>query len=147
MAEPSLGSSSPEMLLPDYDDDQTPEDEELPEGDTNFGNEIEELAKEGEMPIQELLSLYGYAGSGSPEEEDEEYEEEDADGDEEDDDDDEGEDMDNDESSRSTGELKKSKLQDAMANFQFHMRQFVCRLAEEMLSYSAVADVMSDFTW
>ncbi|XP_077104775.1 mesoderm induction early response protein 1b [Siphateles boraxobius] len=109
MAEPSLGSSSPEMLLPDYDDDQTPEDEELPEGDTNFGNEIEELAKEGEMPIQELLSLYGYAGSGSPEEEDEEYEEEDVDGDEEEEDDDEGEDMDNDESSRSTGELKKSK--------------------------------------
>jgi len=36
---------STEMLLPDYDDDQTPEDEELPEGDTNFGNEIEELAK------------------------------------------------------------------------------------------------------
>ncbi|XP_051733310.1 mesoderm induction early response protein 1b isoform X3 [Ctenopharyngodon idella] len=46
MAEPSLGSSSPEMLLPDYDDDQTPEDEELPEGDTSFGTEIEELAKE-----------------------------------------------------------------------------------------------------
>ncbi|XP_048018496.1 mesoderm induction early response protein 1b isoform X1 [Megalobrama amblycephala] len=108
MAEPSLGSSSPEMLLPDYDDDQTPEDEELPEGDTNFGSEIEELAKEGEMPIQELLSLYGYGGRGSPEEEEEEDEEEDADGDEEEDDD-EGEDMDNDESSRSTGELKKSK--------------------------------------
>ncbi|XP_067310503.1 mesoderm induction early response protein 1b isoform X3 [Pseudorasbora parva] len=108
MAEPSLGSSSPEMLLPDYDDDQTPEDEELPEGDTNFGIEIEELAKEGEMPIQELLSLYGYGGSGSPEEEEEEDEEEDVDGDEEEDDD-EGEDMDNDESSRSTGELKKSK--------------------------------------
>ncbi|XP_065133150.1 mesoderm induction early response protein 1b isoform X2 [Paramisgurnus dabryanus] len=123
MAEPSLGSSSPgvsvgsdnvdfepsaEMLLPEYEDDQTPEDEELPEGDANFSNEIEELEKEGEMPIQELLNLYRYGGSGSPEdEEDEEDEEEDVDGDE--DDDDEGEDIDNDESSRSNEELKKSK--------------------------------------
>ncbi|XP_058611162.1 mesoderm induction early response protein 1b isoform X3 [Onychostoma macrolepis] len=110
MAEPSLGSSSPEMLLPDYDDDQTPEDEEVPEGESNFGNEIEELAKEQEMPIQELLSLYGYGGSGSPEEEEDDEDEEDVDGEEEDDEDDEGEDMDNDESSRSTGELKKSKV-------------------------------------
>ncbi|XP_051553998.1 mesoderm induction early response protein 1-like isoform X1 [Myxocyprinus asiaticus] len=125
MAEPSLGSSSPGisvgsenvdfepsagMLLPDYEDNQTPEDEEVQEGDANFSNEIEDLAKEGEMPIQELLNLYGYGGSGSPEEEEDEEEEdeEDADGDEEEEDD-EGEDMDNDESSRSTGELKKSK--------------------------------------
>ncbi|TRZ03613.1 hypothetical protein DNTS_022274 [Danionella cerebrum] len=98
------------MLLPDYDDDQTPEEEEVPEGEANFGNEIEELAKEGEMPIQELLSLYGYAGSGSPEEDEEdEEEEEDAEGDEDEEEEDEGEDLDNDESSRSTGELKKSK--------------------------------------
>lgn len=109
-----MGSSSPEMLLPDYDDDQTPEDEEATEGETNFGNEIEELAKEQEMPIQELLSLYGYGGSGSPEEEEEEDDdEEDVDGEEDEDEDDEGEDMDNDESSRSTGELKKSKEDEA----------------------------------
>ncbi|XP_056598555.1 mesoderm induction early response protein 1b [Triplophysa dalaica] len=127
MAEPSLGSSSPgvsvgsdivdfepsaEMLLPEYEDDHTPEDHELPEGD----NEIEELEKESEMPIQELLNLYGYGGSRSPgeeeeeedeDEEEEDEEEEDVDGDE--DDEDEGEDVDNDESSRSTAELKKSK--------------------------------------
>lgn len=61
------------------------------------------------MPIQELLSLYGYGGSGSPEEEEDDDDEEDVDGEEEEDED-EGEDMDNDESSRSTGELKKSKV-------------------------------------
>uniref|UniRef100_A0A9J8CS60 Mesoderm induction early response protein 1 n=2 Tax=Cyprinus carpio TaxID=7962 RepID=A0A9J8CS60_CYPCA len=113
MAEPSLGSSSPDIMLPDYDDAQTHEDEEDPEGETNFGNEIEELAKEQEMPIQELLSLYGYRGSGSPEEEDEEEDdEEDVDGEveEEEEEEDEGEDMDNDESSKSNGELKKSKV-------------------------------------
>ncbi|XP_051555513.1 mesoderm induction early response protein 1-like isoform X2 [Myxocyprinus asiaticus] len=125
MAEPSLGSSSPgvsagsdnadfepsaEILLPDYEDEQTPEDEEVPEGDANFSNEIKDLAKEGEMPIQELLNLYGYGDSGSPEEEEEEEEEdeEDAEGDEEEEDD-EGEDMENDESSRSTEELKKTQ--------------------------------------
>ncbi|XP_059419926.1 mesoderm induction early response protein 1-like [Carassius carassius] len=111
MAEPFLGSSSPDIMLPDYDDDQTPEDEEVPEGETNFGNEIEELAKEQEMPIQELLSLYGYRGSGSLEEE-EEDDEEDMDGEVEEDEEeeDEGEDMDNDESSRINGELKKTKV-------------------------------------
>lgn len=40
---------STEMLLPDYDDDQTPEDE-VPEGECNFGNEIEELAKVWSYP-------------------------------------------------------------------------------------------------
>ncbi len=41
---------STEMLLPDYDDDQTLEDEEVPEGESNFGNEIEELAKVWSYP-------------------------------------------------------------------------------------------------
>lgn len=41
---------STEMLLPDYDDDQTPEDEEVPEGESTFGNEIEELAKVWSYP-------------------------------------------------------------------------------------------------
>lgn len=36
---------STDIMLPDYDDAQTHEDEEDPEGETNFGNEIEELAK------------------------------------------------------------------------------------------------------
>ncbi|KAK2901204.1 hypothetical protein QQF64_014646 [Cirrhinus molitorella] len=138
MAEPSLGSSSPEMLLPDYDDEQTPEDEEVPEGEANFGSEIEELAKEQEMPIQELLSLYGYGGSGSPEEEDEEEDdEEDVDGEEEEEEEeeeDEGEDMDNDESSRSTGELKKSKEDESkvstgMVNESYSPDSPVCAVA------------------
>lgn len=60
------------------------------------------------MPIQELRSLYGYEASGSPEEEEEEEEEEE-DGEEEDEDD-EVEEVDNDESSRSTGELKRNKV-------------------------------------
>lgn len=47
---------STEMLLPDYDDDQTPEDEELPEGDTNFGSEIEELAKVWSYPDSQCVS-------------------------------------------------------------------------------------------
>lgn len=47
---------STEMLLPDYDDDQTPEDEELPEGDTSFGTEIEELAKVWSYPDSQCVS-------------------------------------------------------------------------------------------
>ncbi|XP_047446358.1 mesoderm induction early response protein 1b isoform X2 [Mugil cephalus] len=126
MAEPSLGNSSPggsagsddhdfdltaDMLVHDYDDERTLEEEELLEAaDETNANEIEDLAREGEMPINELLSLYGYGGR-SPAEEDEEEEEE---PEEEDDDEeeDEEEDLDNDESSRSTGELKRNEGED-----------------------------------
>ncbi|KAJ0059125.1 hypothetical protein NL108_008548, partial [Boleophthalmus pectinirostris] len=62
---------------------------------------------EGEMPIHELLSMYGYGG-GSPAEDDEEEDEE-PEEEEDDDEEDEEEDMDNDESSRSTGELKRTE--------------------------------------
>ncbi|XP_040911049.1 mesoderm induction early response protein 1b isoform X2 [Toxotes jaculatrix] len=123
MAEPSLGNSSPggsagsddhdfdpsaDMLVHDFDDERTLEEEEMLEAadDTN-ANEIEDLAREGEMPIHELLSLYGYGGGSTAdedEEEDEEPEEE-----EDDDEDDEEEELDNDESSRSTGELKRNE--------------------------------------
>ncbi|KAL4660113.1 mesoderm induction early response protein 1-like isoform X1 [Arapaima gigas] len=112
MAEPSVGSSSPggsaasddhefdpsaEMLVHDYDDERTLEEEEMLEGETNFTNEIEDLAREGEMPIEELLSLYGYTSGGSPEDEEDEDcgEEDDAE----------------DDNSRSTGELKQSQDQ------------------------------------
>uniref|UniRef100_A0A8C9RLU3 Mesoderm induction early response protein 1 n=1 Tax=Scleropages formosus TaxID=113540 RepID=A0A8C9RLU3_SCLFO len=94
---------SAEMLVHDYDDERTLDEEEMLEGETNFSNEIEDLAREGEMPIEELLSLYGYTSGGSPEEEEDEDEEEDC-GEEED-----IEDADNDENSRSTGELKRSQ--------------------------------------
>ncbi|KAB5578921.1 hypothetical protein PHYPO_G00188040 [Pangasianodon hypophthalmus] len=120
MAESSLGNSSPGVSVGsdsvdldasvervnEFEDERTGEDEELTR-DTTFTTEIEELARESEMPIQELRSMYGYEASGSPEEEEEEEEEEE-DGEEEDEDD-EVEEVDNDESSRSTGELKRNK--------------------------------------
>lgn len=59
------------------------------------------------MPIDELLSLYGYGGDRSPADEDEEEEEE---PEEEEDDEEEDEELDNDESSRSTGELKRNEV-------------------------------------
>nr|XP_033506605.1 mesoderm induction early response protein 1b isoform X4 [Epinephelus lanceolatus] len=123
MAEPSLGNSSPggsagsddhdfdpsaDMLVHDFDDERTLEEEEMLEAsDETNANEIEDLAREGEMPIHELLSLYGYGGC-SPADEDEEEEEE-PEEEEDDEEEDEEEDLDNDESSRSTGELKRNE--------------------------------------
>ncbi|XP_075954752.1 mesoderm induction early response protein 1b isoform X1 [Anarhichas minor] len=125
MAEPSLGNSSPggsaasvdhdfdpsvDMLVHDFDDERTLEEEEMLEAsDETNANEIEDLAREGEMPIHELLSLYGYGG-GSPADEDDEEEEE-PEEEEDDEDEDEEEDLDNDESSRSTGELKRNEVE------------------------------------
>ncbi|CAB1417329.1 unnamed protein product [Pleuronectes platessa] len=123
MAEPSLGNSSPggsagsddrdfdpaaDMLVHDFDDERTLEEEErLEASDETNANEIEDLAREREMPIHELLSLYGYGG-GSTADEDEEEEEE-PEEEEDDEEEDEEEDLDNDESSRSTGELKRNE--------------------------------------
>ncbi|XP_026168412.1 mesoderm induction early response protein 1b isoform X2 [Mastacembelus armatus] len=124
MAEPSVGNSSPggsagsddhdfdpsaDMLVHDFDDERTLEEEEMLEAaDETNANEIEDLAREGEMPIHELLSLYGYGG-GSPADDDEEEEEEPEEDDDDDEEEDEEEDLDNDESSRSTGELKRNE--------------------------------------
>ncbi|XP_069367964.1 mesoderm induction early response protein 1b isoform X3 [Paralichthys olivaceus] len=121
--QPSLGNSSPggsagsddndfdpsaDMLVHDFDDERTLEEEEMLEAsDETNANEIEDLAREGEMPIHELLSLYGYGG-GSTADEDEEEEEE-PEEEEDDEEEDEEEDLDNDESSRSTGELKRNE--------------------------------------
>ncbi|KAF7664691.1 hypothetical protein LDENG_00169110 [Lucifuga dentata] len=123
MAEPSFGNSSPggsavsedhdfdpsaAMLVHDFDDERTLEEEEMLEAaDEANANEIEDLAREGEMPIHELLSLYGYGGS-SPADEDEEEEEE-PEEEEDDEEEEEEEDLDNDESSRSTGEIKRNE--------------------------------------
>ncbi|XP_042731063.1 mesoderm induction early response protein 3 isoform X3 [Lagopus muta] len=75
MAEASFGSSSPvgslssedhdfdpsaEMLVHDYDDERTLEEEEMMEESKNFGSEIEDLEKEGNMPLEDLLAFYGY---------------------------------------------------------------------------------------
>ncbi|TRY77630.1 hypothetical protein DNTS_005779 [Danionella cerebrum] len=62
---------SAEMLVHDFDDEQTLEEEEKLEGETNFNSEIDDLTREGEMPIEELLKMYGYGAGGSPEGEDE----------------------------------------------------------------------------
>ncbi|XP_027526338.1 mesoderm induction early response protein 3-like isoform X2 [Neopelma chrysocephalum] len=76
MAEASFGSSSPvgslssedhdfdpsaEMLVHDYDDERTlDEEEEMMEENKNFRSEIEDLEKEGNMPLEDLLAFYGY---------------------------------------------------------------------------------------
>ncbi|XP_035169960.1 mesoderm induction early response protein 3-like isoform X1 [Oxyura jamaicensis] len=75
MAEASFGSSSPvgslssedhdfdpsaEMLVHDYDDERTLEEEEMMEESKNFSSEIEDLEKEGNMPLEDLLAFYGY---------------------------------------------------------------------------------------
>ncbi|XP_056316087.1 mesoderm induction early response protein 1a isoform X3 [Danio aesculapii] len=96
MAEPSLSASgsegahavvqdedkdfdpSADMLVHDFDDEQTLEEQEKLEGETNFTHEIDDLTREGEMPIEELLKLYGYSSGASPEEEEEDVEEEDS---------------------------------------------------------------------
>ncbi|KAG5276071.1 hypothetical protein AALO_G00127580 [Alosa alosa] len=113
MAETSLDSSSPpggggagsddhdfdpsaEMLIHDFDDERTLEEEEILEGESNFNAEIDDLAREGEMPIEELLSMYGYGRTGE-EEEDGEIE-----------DDESVEEGENDEGSRGIDERKRS---------------------------------------
>ncbi|XP_064825864.1 mesoderm induction early response protein 3-like [Oncorhynchus masou masou] len=80
MAEASFGSSSPvgslssedhdfdptaEMLVHEYDDERTLEEEESLEGERNFNSEIADLEKEGNMPLEELLAIYRYEASVS----------------------------------------------------------------------------------
>ncbi|XP_026125064.1 mesoderm induction early response protein 3 isoform X2 [Carassius auratus] len=80
MAEASFGSSSPvgslssedhdfdptaEMLIHEYDDERTLEEEELLEGEKNFSAELSDLEREGNMPIEELLAMYRYEASAS----------------------------------------------------------------------------------
>ncbi|XP_025839010.2 mesoderm induction early response protein 1 isoform X2 [Vulpes vulpes] len=118
---PSVESSSPggsatsddhefdpsaDMLVHDFDDERTLEEEEMMEGETNFSSEIEDLAREGDMPIHELLSLYGYDSTIRLPEEDEEEEEEEEEG--EDD-----EDADNDDNSGCSGENKEENIKDS----------------------------------
>ncbi|NP_001025320.2 mesoderm induction early response protein 3a [Danio rerio] len=80
MAEASLGSTSPvdslssedhdfdptaDMLVHDYDDERTLEEEEMREGESNGSSEIADLEKEGNMPLEELLALYRYEAGDS----------------------------------------------------------------------------------
>ncbi|XP_065519054.1 mesoderm induction early response protein 3 isoform X4 [Lathamus discolor] len=48
------------MLVHDYDDERTLEEEEMMEESKNFSTEIEDLEKEGNMPLEDLLAFYGY---------------------------------------------------------------------------------------
>ncbi|XP_029473431.1 mesoderm induction early response protein 1 isoform X2 [Rhinatrema bivittatum] len=118
MAELSVGTSSPggsagsddhefdpsaDMVVPDLDDEQTLEEEEMMEGEINFSSEIEDLAREGEMPIHELLTLYGYGSTVPLPGEEEEDEEEDG----------EDDDVDNDENSGCSAENKEETVKDS----------------------------------
>lgn len=123
MAEPSLGNASPggsaasddhefdpsaDMLVHEFDDERTLEEEELMEGEVNFTSEIEHLERESEMPIHELLRLYGYGSTVPMPGEDEEEEEDDEEEEEE-----EEEEEDNDGNSGSSGENKDEAIKDS----------------------------------
>ncbi|XP_023216249.1 mesoderm induction early response protein 1 isoform X4 [Centruroides vittatus] len=72
MAEPSASESSAdsdqdfdptaEMLVNDFDDEHTLEEEEALESAESVTNELDDLQREGEMPLDELLAMYGYDG-------------------------------------------------------------------------------------
>ncbi|XP_076196099.1 mesoderm induction early response protein 1 isoform X5 [Aptenodytes patagonicus] len=123
MAEPSVESSSPggsatsddhefdpsaDMLVHDFDDERTLEEEEMMEGETNFSSEIEDLNRESDMPIQELLSRYGYDGTIPLQEDDDDEDEEEEEEEGEDDDD-----VDNDDNSGCSGENKEETIKDS----------------------------------
>ncbi|XP_075471992.1 mesoderm induction early response protein 1 isoform X2 [Ascaphus truei] len=122
MAEPSLGTASPggsatsddhefdpsaDMLVHEFDDERTLEEEEMMEGEVNFSTEIEHLERESEMPIHELLKLYGYGSTvplpGAEEDEDGDDEEEEE----------EEDDVDNDGNSVCSGENKDETIKDS----------------------------------
>ncbi|TRY88898.1 hypothetical protein DNTS_021990 [Danionella cerebrum] len=54
-----------EMLIHEYDDERTLEEEEYLEGEKNFSAELSDLEREGNMPIEELLAMYRYDPSAS----------------------------------------------------------------------------------
>ncbi|XP_051868474.1 mesoderm induction early response protein 1-like isoform X4 [Pristis pectinata] len=109
------------MLVHDFDDERTLEEEEMMEGDNNFSSEIEDLEREGEMPIQDLLNLYGY-GKTVPfpgeDDEDDDEEEDEEDDDEEAEEDDDGDEGDNEENSGSSEVPETEDLPDININQQ-----------------------------
>ncbi|NXA50480.1 MIER1 protein, partial [Nothocercus julius] len=100
---------SADMLVHDFDDERTLEEEEMMEGETNFSSEIEDLNRESDMPIQELLSLYGYDGT-IPLQDDDDDDDDDEEEEEEGEDDD---DVDNDDNSGCSGENKEEAIKDS----------------------------------
>uniref|UniRef100_A0A8C5G2X5 Mesoderm induction early response 1, family member 3 b n=1 Tax=Gouania willdenowi TaxID=441366 RepID=A0A8C5G2X5_GOUWI len=51
------------MLVHEYDDERTLEEEESEDGGRNFSSELADLEKEGNMPLEELLAIYRYEAS------------------------------------------------------------------------------------
>ncbi|NXJ08174.1 MIER1 protein, partial [Odontophorus gujanensis] len=99
---------SADMLVHDFDDERTLEEEEMMEGERNFNSEIEDLNRESDMPIQELLSLYGYDGTIPLQEDDDDEDDEEEEEEGEDDDD-----VDNDDNSGCSGENKEETIKDS----------------------------------
>ncbi|NXN23597.1 MIER1 protein, partial [Nycticryphes semicollaris] len=99
---------SADMLVHDFDDERTLEEEEMMEGETNFISEIEDLNRESDMPIQELLSRYGYDGTIPLQEDDDDEDDEEEEEEGEDDDD-----VDNDDNSGCSGENKEETIKDS----------------------------------
>ncbi|XP_011332212.1 mesoderm induction early response protein 1 isoform X2 [Ooceraea biroi] len=93
-----------EMMVNDFDDERTLDEEEALEGSEDSHNELSNLQKEGDMPLKDLLAMYGYgdpstensnssdrmllpSGSGDPENEERYSDKGDNDADDDDDDD------------------------------------------------------------
>ncbi|XP_076391430.1 mesoderm induction early response protein 1 isoform X4 [Megachile rotundata] len=93
-----------EMMVNDFDDERTLDEEEALEGSEDSHNELSNLQKEGDMPLKDLLAMYGYgdpstensnssdrmlipSGSGDPEVEGQYSDKGDNDADDDDDDD------------------------------------------------------------
>lgn len=65
---------SAEMLVDDYDDEKTLDEEEALESDDASDDELNTLQKESDMPLEDLLAMFGYKDGervgGEPESED-----------------------------------------------------------------------------
>ncbi|XP_011068016.1 PREDICTED: mesoderm induction early response protein 1 isoform X2 [Acromyrmex echinatior] len=98
-----MGSAT-EMMVNDFDDERTLDEEEALEGSEDSHNELSNLQKEGDMPLKDLLAMYGYgdpstensnssdhmllpSGSGNPETQERYSDKGDNDADDDDDDD------------------------------------------------------------
>ncbi|XP_015585725.1 mesoderm induction early response protein 1 isoform X1 [Cephus cinctus] len=49
-----------EMIVNEFDDERTLDEEEALEGSEDSHNELSNLQKEGDMPLKDLLAMYGY---------------------------------------------------------------------------------------
>ena len=54
------------MMMNDFDDERTMEEEEALESQEDEANELSALEQEQDMPLEELLKLYNYGGGAPP---------------------------------------------------------------------------------